>query len=76
LFYKWWSGTNPPPKPPTWRTSVLLLVWFFSFGRSCKEGLSSSYTTADTALRILRTYKPLYPVDTSDKVEAFWKVFV
>jgi len=70
VFYKWRWRANPPPKPPSWRTSVLLPVWFFIFDLSSKG--EPSYAIAGTALRILRTHKPLHPMHTFGKMKAFF----
>jgi len=49
---------------------VLLLDWFFSFDPVRK---TLSYAPAGTILRILKTRKPLHPVDIFGKVEAPWR---
>jgi len=66
------GGELTQPKPPTWRsTRVLLLVSFFTFDPSGKGSSTSSCAIAGVGLRILRTHKPLHPYVSS----ARWKHF-
>ena len=53
-------------QPPTWRTSVPLLVWPLPFDLTAKGDPTSSYTTGGIALRVIGVLKPPY----HDKVEA------
>jgi hypothetical protein len=50
-------AANPTPKPPTWMTSVYLLVWSFLFGPSGLGDPASNYATADMARWVIKTRK-------------------
>jgi hypothetical protein len=51
-------GRQPLAQPPTWRTSVSLLVWIIPFDLSGMGGPTSSYATAGIALTVIWPHKP------------------
>jgi hypothetical protein len=63
-------GCWPIDPNPTWRISVFLSIWVFSFDLFGKGGPTSSYDTAGIALWIIAPHKPPYPAkDVFVKVE-------
>ena len=55
-FFTGWG--QPHAQPPTWRTRVSFLVWFFTWDLSGLGGPASSYAMAGIALKVNRTQKP------------------